>query len=151
MNRPEMLLHLVEKLAAETNRFLDVKGPGRGNKATNSFILELRKRAEDVFGDDFSEQQICGKNGLCVDYYFRDEATVVEIAFGLKKPGTEFEKDVLKAVIANDSGNRVTQLIFICKPGGYNKCQQPGRKAVIEWAHKYHGIRISVCDIKQKR
>jgi len=147
MKRLETLLRLVQKLAAETKGFLAVKGPGKGNKATNAFILELRNRAKNAFGDDFSEQQICGNNGLCVDYYFKDEETVVEIAFGLKKPGTEFEKDVLKTIVANDCGNRVKELIFICKPGGSAKCQQPGRKAVIEWAYKCHGIRISVHDI----
>ena len=141
------LLTLAQRLASETPGFFDVKGPGRGNHATNMFINSLRRQAEEHFGGDHAEQNICGSSGFCVDYYFPNEATIVEIALGLKKPNTEFEKDVWKAVLAQEAGNAVSRLVFISKPGAIAKCQQPGRAAIIQMLERQHGIAVEVHEL----
>ena len=71
----------------------------------------------------------------------------MEVALGLGNPNTEYEKDILKALMARDRGNKVEQLIFISKPGGVKKCNQPGRSAVKEWLKDKNGIRIMVMDL----
>ncbi|MDP9194380.1 MAG: hypothetical protein M3P06_22000 [Acidobacteriota bacterium] len=71
---------------------------GDGGVQWTSCVAELRR----LFGTDLAEQTICGTNKFCVDYYFRDEATIVEVAMSLRNPTSEFERDILKAIMAQD-------------------------------------------------
>ena len=148
MDRISRLLGLANKLALSTPDFFDTKGPGEGNRSTNNFIKELSSRAKSEFGEDFSEKSICGDNSLAVDFYFPDEGTIVEIALGLKNPNTEFEKDILKAVLAKQLEFKVSRLVLISKPGGNKKCNQPGRQAMREWLEHSQKIKIKVVDLE---
>jgi len=148
MGKAEILLRLANGIAAGAPGFYDVKGPGGGNRSTNEFIAALRSAAESEFGEYFSERAICGSNRLAVDYYFPDESTIVEVALGLRNPNTEFEKDILKALIAKGKGNRVERLFLISKPGGRKKCQQPGRSEFIAWLKEQHNIDVEVYDLR---
>ena len=103
----------------------------------------------DEFGEDFSERKICGDNAFAVDFYFPAEGTIVEVALGLPHPKTEYEKDILKAVMAQEMGNRVSQLVFISKPGARAKCSQPGRVAIKVWLERHHGIAIEVQELER--
>jgi len=145
----EKLLQLARKAVANHPDFFETKGPGRGDRATNAFMADLRSRALKAFGTDYSEQAICGANDLSVDFYFPKEGTVVEVALGLAKPKTEFEKDVLKAVMAKEQGNPVSRLFFISKPGAKKKCAQPGRTAVIEYLERHHGIEVEIHELER--
>ena len=147
MSKVSLLFKLANQLALSTSGFFETKGPGRGNHSTNDFINVLGNRARTEFGEDFSEKNICGDNSLAVDFYFPEEGTIVEIALGLKNPNTEYEKDILKAVMAKNLDHNVSNLVFVSKPGGAKKCNQPGRKAVREWLENSQGIKISVMDI----
>ena len=147
MNKSVKLYELANKLASDTQGFFETKGPGKGNHSTNYFINELGTLAINTFGTDYSEKNICGDNSLAVDFYFPDEGTIVEIALGLKNPNTEYEKDILKAVMAKSLGENVTKLLFVSKPGGSKKCNQPGRVAVKDWLKKTHNINIEVVDL----
>ena len=44
-----------------------------------------------------SERRLCGDTSFAADFFFQDDATIVEIALGLINPASEFEKDILKA------------------------------------------------------
>jgi hypothetical protein len=150
MGKAERLLQLANQAASQIPDFFLVKGPGLGNQSTNAFVDLLRGKAREEFGEDLSEQSICGASGLAVDYYFRDEATIVEVALGLKNPNTEFEKDILKAAVAKEVGHPVARLFFIAKPGGSRKCQQPGRTQFIDWVRRSHRIEVEVHDLDHK-
>ena len=147
MSKQEKLYELAQNLASQTYGFLDKKGPGIGNHATNQYVNQLITLAKEEFGEDFSEQKLCGENSLAVDYYFPDEETIVEVALGLKKPNSEFEKDILKALIAKEKGYKVKRLVFIAKPGGVKKCNQPGRSTVREFLLTKHDIEVVVWDL----
>jgi len=147
MNRAKRLSELSNNLALQIKGFFEIKGPGKGNHSTNDFINELGRLANQEFGEDYSEQNICGDNSLAVDFYFPEEGVIVEVALGVKNPNTEYEKDILKAIMAKDLGHKVSKLLFITKPGGHKKCNQPGRTAVREWLQKTHGIAIEVIDL----
>ena len=82
-----------------------------------------------------------------MDFYVAEEQTIVEVALGLPNPGSEFEKDVQKAIIAQDYGFEVRKLIFISRPGASKKCLQPGRTAIIDWAKSKHRLEIEVHDL----
>ena len=147
MKKHEKLFQLAQDLAKKTYGFLETKGPGIGNHATNQFISQLVTLSTKEFGKDYSEKNICGNNSLAVDFYFPEESIIVEIALGLKNPNTEYEKDILKALMAKNIGHNVNKLIFISKPGGKKKCKQPGRIAVKEWLLNSNAIELEVWDL----
>ena len=141
------LLVLIQRLADERPLFFERKGQGSGNRDTNDFVAELRKRATAKFGEDYSEQKICGDSNHAVDYYFEDEATIVEVALSLWTPNSEFEKDILKALMAQ-AHYPVNRLILIGKQGSCAKCAMPGRVSIINWAKQMHDLKIDVYDIE---
>src|SRR5215467_11353295 len=91
------LIEIARAVAKEDPAFQTVKGPGHGDHSTAAYIKRVRQRALSRFGADHSEKKICGPTSYAVDFYFEEEATIVEIALGLPNPSTEFEKDILKA------------------------------------------------------
>ena len=145
------LYEIANELASESPGFFDRKGAGLGNKCTNKFIRELGIRAIEAFGLDFSEQKICGDNKLAVDFYFADDRTIVEIALSLRNPDTEYEKDILKAIMAKSLEYKVEHLVFIAKPGGRKTCGQPGRQAIQKWLFETYDIRIDVWDLVEPK
>lgn len=149
MDSARKLLRIAQRTVADHADFFSIKGPGIGDRATISFMKDLRARATKAFGGDYSEKKISGPNNLSVDFYFPKEGTIVEVALGLRNPRTEFESDVLKAIMAKETGNRVKRLVFISKLGAEKKCRQPGRMAVRDWARRRHGIVITVHDLKR--
>jgi hypothetical protein len=146
-DKSSILVDLARGIAAENPDFQAVLGPGAGDHSTHAFMRRLRATAIQVLGVDFSEQKICGQTLLAVDFYFPDEKVIVEVALGLPNPASEFEKDILKAIMAQESGNAVRKLVLISRPGGAKKCAQPGRRAVVGWAQSKHGIKIEVHDL----
>lgn len=146
-DKPAVLLEMARSIASENPAFQAVLGPGAGDRNTHAFMRRLREAALQVFGSDYSEKKICGKTDLAVDFYFPHEKVIVEIALGLPNPATEFEKDVLKAIMAQETGQPVERLMLISRPGVIKKCAQPGRSAVIAWAKAKHSLSIEVYDL----
>lgn len=133
MTKAEQLFAWAQELANSDPEFHLVKGPGAGNQRNNDFVRRLQARATSEFAQRFDEHIVCNDTDLRADYYFPDEATIVEIALGLPNPNTEFEKDILKALVAKDRGFPVDRLIFISRPGARKKCSQPGRAAKVAY------------------
>jgi hypothetical protein len=140
-------VEIARGIAAENPDFQAILGPGVGDRATGEFMRRLRASAIDEFGNDYSEKKLCGDTSLAVDFYFLEEQTIVEVALGLPNPGSEFEKDVLKALMAQECGQPVRRLKFISRPGAKKKCAQPGRSAVIAWAKAKHDLTIEVDEL----
>jgi hypothetical protein len=146
-SKVDALRDLIQQLADERPEFFDTKGQGPGNLDTNSFMVELRCRAKIAFGHDFAERHLAKAQSSAVDFYFDDEATIVEIALGLKNPNTEYEKDIFKALLAQECVS-VNRLVLIGKPGACKTCTQPGRTAIREWAMRQHNLTVEVYDNK---
>ena len=66
----------------------------------------------------------------------------MEVALGLRNPNSEFEHDVLKAVLAQEAGYRVRKLILLAKPGAMKRHGQPGSSAIVGWVKRNHGINV---------
>jgi hypothetical protein len=141
------LLALARDIASASTDFQAVLGPGVGDRATQAFMRQLQERAINTFGADYSECKVCGETPFAVDFYFPDDGTIVEVAFGLPNPASEFEKDILKAIMAQESGHSVRRLFFISRPGAVKKCAQPGRAALREWAQGKHRLFIEVHEL----
>lgn len=147
VDRPTKLLSLAREIASANPAFQAVRGPGEGDHATRDFMRSLRECAIRDFGEDYSERKLCGDTSFAADFYFPEEATIVEVALGLPNPACEFEKDVLKGIMAQDSGYSVRRLFFISRAGAEKKCAQPGRTAVKEWAYTRHQLIIEVHEL----
>jgi hypothetical protein len=104
-------------------------GPGQGDHATKAYMKELGEMATDEFKEDFSEQCISGNNGLRVDFYFPGEKTVVEVAMGLRNSNSEFERDILKVLMAGEGS--VKRLVFLTKPSGIARTNCPSARAIL--------------------
>ena len=145
-NYADKLVHLARSLAGADADFQVKRGPGDGDRATAAFLAQLQRLAFTEFGFECWEKKICGATAYSVDFYFPDEATIVEVALGLPNPSSEFEKDIFKAIIAKDYCS-VDRLVLISRAGGEKKCRQPGRNSLREWASDKHRLKIEVCDL----
>jgi len=143
----DRLFTIAKTVARGHAEFFTIQGPGKGDRSTNAFMAEVRRQAAAAFGRDYSEASISGANKLAVDFYFPHEETIVEIALSLRNPTSEFERDILKALMATESGNPVRSLIFISKPGAAKRLNQPGAQAIISWANSKHGLAVSVREL----
>lgn len=149
MNRAERLAELAQALVDDWPNFFAKKGAGAGDRDTNAFMRELRVRAAETFGHDFAEQQVCGDTKLAVDYFFPEEATIVEIAMSLRNPSSEYERDILKAIMAQELGHNVRTLLYLSKPGASARCSQPAHRAFADWAQRQHKIDVEVREFTQ--
>ena len=148
MSVTEQILSLAQQLANVRPTFFVRKGPGAGDDDTLAYMRELRAAAETATGKDYAERRICGDNNLAVDYYIDQEQTVIEIALSLRNPNCEFERDILKVLMAQEAGFPVKRLIFLTKPGGDKRFRQPSSQAMVAWAARKHGLEISVHELK---
>ena len=148
MTKTDELMGLAQTIATEKQTFFEVRGPGAGNRETTAFMADLRRQAEDGLGTDYTERRISGNSKLAVDFYIPEEATIVEIALGLKHPKSEFERDILKAVMAKEQEYPVERLVFVSKPGGTRRVSQAGAKAIISWLKRHHDIGVEVRELQ---
>lgn len=149
------VLDLAQQLSGEYENHFVVKGPGIGDRETHSFISELREQSNILLGDDYAEKEIFSrlpqlenKVAIRVDYWFPDEETILEIAFGLRNPLSEFERDVLKAVTARAAGLPVSKLVLLSKPGALKRMGAPWCQNVIRWA-KEQGVSVHIFELKK--
>lgn len=148
MSVTEQILGLAQKLALAREGFFDKKGPGAGDRDTSQFMAALRAKTLEATGVDYSEKRISGDNKLAVDFYVESEATVIEVALSLRNPNCEFERDLLKALMARDEGFQVERLVFLSKPGGVQRLGQPSAQAIIQWAARNHDLAVEVVDFE---
>ena len=141
------ILELAQQIAISTPDFFVKKGPSIGDKATLLFMAQLRQQVREVLGYDCSEQKLVGDAGFAADFYVRSEASVIEIALSLHNPMSEFEKDILKALMAKELGNPVERLVFISKPGALKRHSSPGSRAIRGWVERNHGIVVEIDEL----
>jgi hypothetical protein len=148
MSVSDEILTIAQQLADLRPTFFTKKGPGAGDDDTNAYMRELRAAVEKATGNDYSEKRICGDNALAVDFFLEKEKTVIEIALSLSNPNCEFERDILKVLMAQEAGVQVKRLIFLAKPGGEKRVRQPSSQAMVAWATRNHGLEIIVRDLR---
>ena len=148
LTKSEVVCLLAQELADRTLGFFEKKGPGIGDRATAAFVMALRKLSKETLGIDYSEKAVCSTTNSRFDYYFPDEGVVIEFAFGLRNPNSEFERDILKCLLAIDDGQTVKKLILMGKPGSKDRLKAPAPKAIITLAKKQFDISIEVLELQ---
>jgi hypothetical protein len=144
------LMRIAQQIADQWPGFFERKGAGRGDKDTNAFMAELGQRAQEVLGGDFAEKKLCGQNNLAVDFYFPDEETIVEVALSLRNPQSEFERDILKAIMAKQQGWQVRHLVFLSKPGAKKRHEQPSSLAIQSWLKRKRHIDVHIYELSDQ-
>jgi hypothetical protein len=139
-----------QKLAEKTAGFFDVKNAGPGNYATNAFMKNLRTVLGAEMGKD-CEVSVGLGNDSTLDFYVAEEKCVVEIALGLHRPSCEYEKDILKCLLAREYGLTVETLVLVGKPGAITKHAQPFRKDVASLLHRKHSLKIIVLELQRPK
>lgn len=149
--KSDLLCILAQKLAERTPGFFESKGPGAGDHATAAFVSSLRSLARITFGSDYSEKAVCSAAGFRFDYLFPDERVVVEFAFGLHNPNSEFERDIFKCLLAIEDGSPVRKLILMGKPGAIAKLSAPAPRAIVAFVQKRFDLEVDVLELQRPR
>jgi len=82
------------------------------------------------------------KAGLRFDFYIPREQTAVEFALG--KSVREFEKDLLKAVLAKTDGKPIQCLALAIRRGRRPKLINPARQAMTEYVEEHLDVRVVI-------
>jgi hypothetical protein len=110
-------------------------------------MTDIRTLAKTIFGSDVSEKHCMSGTNLRFDFYLKEEETVIEVALSLHNPNTEYEKDLLKCILAKKEGLPIRKLLFICKPGGMKANLAPGKKCLADLVERDFGISVEVWDL----
>lgn len=146
--KSEQLLLLAQGIVEQTSGFLEKKGPGVGDHTTGVFVRSLRQLAKEVFGSGYSEKVVCKGAGFRFDFFFPDEGTAVEFAFGIHNPHSEFERDILKCVLAIEDGCPVKKLILVGKPGAIVRLSAPAPKAIVALVGTRFDLAVEVLELR---
>lgn len=122
---------------------------GAGDETEVQFILQLNETAAKMFGSDYGQKQTCSGAGFTFDFFFPEEKTAVEFAFGLHNPISEFERDIFKCLLAIDEGCAIDKLLFIAKPGALSRQSAPGPKAIMRFAEQRFGLAIEILELER--
>jgi hypothetical protein len=145
--RASRIVAIIQEVAAEFDVFRS-RGQGAGNVHTNSALAEINSRVERELGAEVLQCVLCPGNRQSVDFFLRDEATVIELEFSLSNPYPCLEKDLFKVLLAKEAGVEVKELVLVGDPGSIRRLSAPAPKAVIDFVRKRHGLTVSVVELK---
>lgn len=146
----EQIFELAKQIADRTPGFQERRGPGKaaGNGVTDEFLAALDREVAKRFSNVCRLQEpVAPGVKFTFDYFIPSEETAVEIALSLRNIVTEFEKDIFKAILANESGKSVRKLILIGKEGSVKRQNGTGPNAVKRWVRERCGIEIQVQEL----
>ena len=142
--RVEKFIGIARTLVSDWPRFYPMLAPQAARFGIRAFKSELRSRAFAEFCVDYAGKPICG-GVFSFDYLIGSR--VVEIAMNLRDQNSEFERGILKVLMAQSELLTVTHLLFLAKTGARARCDIPTRKAVVAWAEREYGVRVEVREL----
>jgi len=151
MTKTHTILRLAQEVADSLPEMFRKKGPGEGNKFTNQYMAILNQKVTETLGRDYVEQRISGDTDQCVDFFIREEKTIVEVELSLYNVHTNLDRDIFKALLAIDSGHQIQTLFLIGKEYAKQRHTQPASMALIDWVKRHHGLKVVIEDIKKNR
>ena len=149
--RVAKLFLMAQRIAWQTPGFFQKKGPGHGDRASAQFMLSLRQAAQGLFGHDLSEKRACRSANYRFDFYFPEERTAVEFAFGLCNPLSEYERDIFKCLLAQKEGLQVGRLLFVGKPGALSRQGARGPIAIAKFVEHAQGLKVDVIELLEEK
>jgi hypothetical protein len=144
----ETIVRLADELANGDPDFHRTKGPGVGDLWSNAFIDALCDAVEERLGHRCScEEPVIQDAKYAFDFFIPHEQTVVEVALGLRRPQSEFERDLFKVLLARGAGKDIRKLIFAGRPGSERKLNAAGPRAVRKFVQEKFGLDVEVREI----
>lgn len=146
----DQIFDLAQQLASRTPGFQERVGPGKqaGNGVTNAFLNSPDTAVSDNWPTEVRRQeQVAPGVKYSFDYFIPSEETAVEIALSLRNIVTEFEKDIFKAILANEAGKKITKLVLIGKAGSVKRQSCTGPNAIKRWVEHNCGIVVQVKEL----
>lgn len=145
--KTELIINFAQKIADETKGMFKKRGPGEGNRFTTSYMNKLDKLVAEKIGLNYVEQTICGKTRQSVDFYVREDKTVIEVELSLYNVHTNLDRDIFKVLLAKDAGEDIQTLLLIGKEPARERHNQPASRALIDWVLKHHRLNVIIKDI----
>ena len=142
------LLRLIIEKAALIQAFdhrLAARGGVKGNSGARQFASFIGELVHNRWPDDvkIDQQAIC--NGkFTFNFYIPSEETAIEIALGMRNTFSEYQNDILMALLALDAGLPLQRLILIGKQGAVKAQNAPGSKAIRDWVNMRFSLKVEV-------
>ena len=146
----EQIFELAQQIAKRTTGFQERRGPGKkaGNGMTDAFLALLDAAVANNFGAKVRRQELVAPGmKYSFDFFIPSEDTVVEIALSLRNIVTEFEKDIFKCILANESGKPIKKLLLIGKDGSVKRQDGTGPRAIKSWVNRHCHIAVEVKEL----
>ena len=147
MSKVDQLWHIFEEEVRRRPDFFQIRGPGVGDRYSREFVEAVSQRAQNVFQADYSEHLVHADSGLRFDYFFPDEHTAVEIALSLRNSASEFERDILKCLIAKKAGSHIDRLEFFTKSPAMVQLNSPAKREMKKCVKEHFGLDIDTREI----
>jgi hypothetical protein len=109
-------------------------------------MAQLNQWVAAEFGRDYVEPKLCGTR-QSVDFFVPPEQVVLEVELSLSRSHNNFERDILKVLLAKDRGVDVSTLLLLGDHGSVARHAEPASRAVIAWVRKHYGLRVLVHDL----
>lgn len=139
---------LADDLARKDRRFNVKKGPGRGDRATARYMAKLNKAAKRRMGKGVRiEKPVMKGTRLTFDFFLPRERTAVEVS--LHRYVSEFEKDLLKALLAKHGGTPIRKLVFFTRVEGQKFRESPSARAGMQYL-KSRGIEVTLLPLRSR-
>jgi hypothetical protein len=146
MSKAERIFELAQE-GADAYRMFKLRRAGAGTPFVNEVVNHLKYLVAQEFGADVVNQFLTKENRQTVDFWLRDEQTIVEIEFNILSSPPVLEKETFKALLAKDAGKDVRHLILIGDPGSALLSQAPTPASIIAWVERRHQIRVQIWEL----
>jgi len=149
MNKAERIFQLAQQVA-NSYELLQARRAGSGDLYTREVVDYLKSLAIQEFGPEVTNQWLSHVDHPPVDFWLKDEQTIIEVEFSLWSSVPVLEREVFKALLAKDTGQAVQQLILIGDPGLARYCDSPLQRSIIDGAERHHHLHIHIWQLKEK-
>jgi hypothetical protein len=148
MSKAERIFQLAQEVTGAYD-LLNAQRAGSGNSYTREVVDHLKGVVTEEFGPGLVNQFLCKANRQCVDFWIEEERAIVELEYCLESADPQLEKMVFKALLAQDAGRVVENLILIGGPGAVRRWQALTPRSIMNWLQERHGIRLLLWELRE--
>lgn len=117
------------------------------NSEKRQFERYLRSKIREDLETDYSERVLSRRCRYRVDYFIKEESTVIELELSSPGSNTNFERDCFKIIIAKDESVDIKHFIMLGVYGTARRHEEPGPNTIKEIMKSKFGVDVQVFDI----
>jgi hypothetical protein len=149
MNKAQRIFQLAQQ-GADAYHIFKMRRAGAGTPYVDEVVNHLKFLVAQELGAGVVNQFLARGNRQPVDFWLEDEQTIIEVEFNILSSPPVLEKEVFAALLAQDAGKNVRQLILIGDPGSVLLSQAPTPVSIINWVERRHQIRVQIWELDDK-